>query len=290
MKGIVLAGGKGTRLFPLTRAFSKQLLPVYDKPMIFYPIATLMAAGIREILVITTPRDLPLFRELLGNGEQYGVVFEFMAQLEPRGLADALVVGQKFLQNEKCALILGDNLFHGTGLGGQLSEYKNLTGAQIFGYQVANPSDYGVIELSTDLRVISIEEKPSFPKSNYAIPGLYFFDEKAPLLASEIKPSMRGEVEITTLLNSYLDLHELKVTILPRGTAWFDTGTIANLHEASSYVSIIENRQGSKVACLEEIAWRNKWISDAQLIAFKHDYSDSEFGRYFENLLEYKNS
>ncbi len=289
MKGIVLAGGKGTRLFPLTRAFSKQLLPVYDKPMIFYPIATLMAAGIREILVITTPRDLPLFRELLGNGEQYGVVFEFKAQLEPRGLADALVVGQKFLHNEKCALILGDNLFHGTGLGGQLSEYKNLTGAQIFGYQVANPSDYGVIELSTDLRVISIEEKPSLPKSNYAIPGLYFFDEKAPLLASEIKPSLRGEVEIKTLLNRYLDLHELKVTILPRGTAWFDTGTIANLHEASSYVSIIENRQGSKVACLEEIAWRNKWISDAQLIAFKHDYSDSEFGRYFENLLEYKN-
>lgn len=290
MKGIVLAGGKGTRLFPLTRAFSKQLLPVYDKPMIFYPIATLMAAGIREILVITTPRDLPLFRALLGNGEQYGVVFEFKAQLEPRGLADALVVGEDFLQNDKCALILGDNLFHGTGLGGQLSEYKNLNGAQIFGYQVANPNEYGVIELSKDLQVISIEEKPALPKSNYAIPGLYFFDEKASELAGELKPSNRGEVEITSLLNCYLGLNELKVTILPRGTAWFDTGTIANLHEASSYVSIIENRQGSKVACLEEIAWRNKWISDAQLIAFKHDYSDSEFGRYFENLLEYKNT
>jgi glucose-1-phosphate thymidylyltransferase len=289
MKGIVLAGGKGTRLYPLTRAFSKQLLPVYDKPMIYYPIATLMAAGIREILVISTPKDQGLFESLLGDGTQYGVEFRFITQSAPRGLADALIVGEEFLGGEKCALILGDNLFHGTGLGGQLSLHSNVNGAHIFGYQVSNPEEYGVLELGDDGSVLTIQEKPETPKSNYAIPGLYFFDGKASTLAKQIEPGPRGEIEITSLLELYLESNELNVTLLPRGTAWFDTGTIANLHEASSYVSIIENRQGSKVACLEEISWRNKWISDAELLSFKSAYSDSAFGAYFEALLTTKN-
>lgn len=289
MKGIVLAGGKGTRLYPLTRAFSKQLLPVYDKPMIFYPIATLMAAGIREILIISTPRDQRLFEALLGDGGQYGVVFNYKSQEVPRGLADSLIIGAEFLNQDNCALILGDNIFHGTGLGGQLSLYENLEGAQIFGYHVSNPKEYGVLELDEEGSILSIEEKPKAPRSNYAIPGLYFFDEKASDFAKEIEPSARGEIEITSVLERYLATNELKVRILPRGTAWFDTGTISNLHEASSYVSIIENRQGSKVGCLEEIAWRNKWISDEDLLSFKNAYSDSSFGNYFQNLLASKN-
>ena len=285
MKGIVLAGGKGTRLYPLTRAFSKQLLPVYDKPMIYYPIATLMAAGIREILIISTPKDQRLFESLLGDGSQYGIEIQFKSQATPKGLADAFVVGEDFINKEKCALILGDNLFHGTGLGGQLSLYKNIEGAQIFGYHVSNPKEYGVLEFANDGSILSIQEKPDNPKSNYAIPGLYFFDSKVAAFAKQIKPGLRGELEITSLLELYLEMKELRVTILPRGTAWFDTGTIENLHEASNYVSIIENRQGSKVACLEEIAWRNGWISDEELLAFKGEYSDSAFGAYFDELL-----
>jgi glucose-1-phosphate thymidylyltransferase len=256
--------------------------------MIFYPIATLMAAGVRDLLIITTPRDLPLFESLLGTGEQYGVSFQFQIQSEPRGLADAFIVAEEFIAGEKSALILGDNLFHGTGLGGQLSSYKKIVGAQIFGYQVANASEYGVLEISETGDIRSIEEKPTNPKSNFAIPGLYFFDERVCRFAETLQPSRRGELEITALLNRYLELDELKATILPRGTTWFDTGTFSNLHEASSYVSIIENRQGSKVACLEEIAWRNSWISDSELMTFKKDYSDSDFGRYFESLIENK--
>lgn len=290
MKGIVLAGGKGTRLYPLTRAFSKQLLPVYDKPMVYYPIATLMAAGIREILIISTPRDLQLFKTLLGDGVQYGVKFSYASQAEPKGLAHSFIVGAEFTKGENCALILGDNIFHGTGLGGQLAKYKHIDGAHIFGYQVSNPNEYGVLEFNEDGSIRALEEKPESPKSNFAIPGLYFFDKKVTEIAETIQPSSRGELEIISVLERYLGLQKLNVSILPRGTAWFDTGTIENLHEASNYVRILENRQGTKVACLEEIAWRNGWISDQELLSFQKEYSDSDFKLYFEGILASESS
>lgn len=285
MRGIVLAGGKGTRLYPLTRAFSKQLLPVYDKPMVYYPISTLMAAGIREILVISTPRDHELFKSLLGDGSKYGVKFSYEIQAEPKGLAHSLIVGEDFIDENSNALILGDNIFHGTGLGGQLAKYKSVEGAHIFGYHVSNASEYGVIDFKADGTIKALEEKPTLPKSNFAIPGLYFFDRRAVEFAHQIKPSVRGELEIISVLERYLELDQLKVSILPRGTAWFDTGTIENLHEASNYVRILENRQGAKVACLEEIAWRNGWISDSELLAFQNEYADSDFKLYFEDIL-----
>jgi glucose-1-phosphate thymidylyltransferase len=290
MKGIVLAGGKGTRLYPLTRAFSKQLLPVYDKPMVYYPIATLMAAGIREILIISTPRDSELFKSLLGDGIQYGVKFSYTTQAKPKGLAHSFIVGAEFIKDENCALILGDNIFHGTGLGGQLAKHKNIEGAHIFGYHVSNPSEYGVLEFNEDGSVRALEEKPDSPKSNFAIPGLYFFDKRVTEIAERIRPSSRGELEIISVLEQYLELHQLNVSILPRGTAWFDTGTIENLHEASNYVRILENRQGTKVACLEEIAWRNGWISDQELLSFQKEYSDSDFKLYFEDILANESS
>jgi glucose-1-phosphate thymidylyltransferase len=290
MKGIVLAGGKGTRLYPLTRAFSKQLLPVYDKPMVYYPIATLMAAGIREILIISTPRDSELFKSLLGDGIQYGVKFSYTTQAKPKGLAHSSIVGAEFIKDENCALILGDNIFHGTGLGGQLAKHKNIEGAHIFGYHVSNPSEYGVLEFNEDGSVRALEEKPDSPKSNFAIPGLYFFDKRVTEIAERIRPSSRGELEIISVLEQYLELHQLNVSILPRGTAWFDTGTIENLHEASNYVRILENRQGTKVACLEEIAWRNGWISDQELLSFQKEYSDSDFKLYFEDILANESS
>jgi glucose-1-phosphate thymidylyltransferase len=290
MKGIVLAGGKGTRLYPLTRAFSKQLLPVYDKPMVYYPIATLMAAGIREILIISTPRDSELFKSLLGDGIQYGVKFSYTTQAEPKGLAHSFIVGAEFIKNENCALILGDNIFHGTGLGGQLAKHKNIEGAHIFGYHVSNANEYGVLEFNEDGSIRALEEKPDFPKSNFAIPGLYFFDKRVTEIAERISPSSRGELEIISVLEQYLELHQLNVSILPRGTAWFDTGTIENLHEASNYVRILENRQGTKVACLEEIAWRNGWISDQELLSFQKEYSDSDFKLYFEDILASESS
>lgn len=286
----MLAGGKGTRLYPLTRAFSKQLLPVYDKPMVYYPIATLMAAGIREILIISTPRDSELFKSLLGDGIQYGVKFSYTTQAEPKGLAHSFIVGAEFIKNENCALILGDNIFHGTGLGGQLAKHKNIEGAHIFGYHVSNANEYGVLEFNEDGSIRALEEKPDFPKSNFAIPGLYFFDKRVTEIAERISPSSRGELEIISVLEQYLELHQLNVSILPRGTAWFDTGTIENLHEASNYVRILENRQGTKVACLEEIAWRNGWISDQELLSFQKEYSDSDFKLYFEDILASESS
>ncbi len=286
----MLAGGKGTRLYPLTRAFSKQLLPVYDKPMVYYPIATLMAAGIREILIISTPRDSELFKSLLGDGIQYGVKFSYTTQAKPKGLAHSFIVGAEFIKDENCALILGDNIFHGTGLGGQLAKHKNIEGAHIFGYHVSNPSEYGVLEFNEDGSVRALEEKPDSPKSNFAIPGLYFFDKRVTEIAERIRPSSRGELEIISVLEQYLELHQLNVSILPRGTAWFDTGTIENLHEASNYVRILENRQGTKVACLEEIAWRNGWISDQELLSFQKEYSDSDFKLYFEDILANESS
>jgi glucose-1-phosphate thymidylyltransferase len=265
MKGIVLAGGLGTRLWPITKSVSKQLLPVYDKPMIYYPIATLMAAGIRDILIISTPRDLPGFINLLGNGSELGLNFEFKEQAKPRGLAESLILGEDFIDGDSVSLILGDNIFHGVGLGRELSRFQNIQGAHIFGYAVSNPTEYGIAEFDENGKVISLEEKPVTPKSNYAVPGLYFYDNSAVDKAKRVKPSGRGEIEITSVNQMYLDEGTLEVTVLPRGTAWFDTGTLENLYDASSYVRIVERRQGVKIGSLEELAWRQQWITDQQL-------------------------
>lgn len=285
MKGIVLAGGLGTRLSPITKSISKQLLPVYDKPMIYYPIATLMAAGIREILIISTPSDLPGFRNLLGTGSELGVRFAYSEQAKPRGLADSLIVGEEFINDDKVALILGDNVFHGVGLGRELSRYQNVVGAQIFGYTVSNPSDYGIVEFNLDGKVVSLEEKPTSPKSNIAVPGLYFYDNTAVNKAKKITPSARGEIEITTLNQMYLDENSLRVQILPRGTAWFDTGTFENLYDAASYVRIVERRQGVKIGSLEELAWRQHWISDADLRMLAKRIGNSNQSNYLLQLL-----
>ena len=285
MKGLILAGGSGTRLSPLTKAFSKQLLPVYDKPMIYFPISTLVAAGITEIAIITTPDDQNLFQKLLGTGEKLGLKFTYVVQKTPRGLAEAFLLNEEFIDNSNCALILGDNLFHGVGLGRELSKYKEIQGAQIFGYTVANPGEYGVIEIAEDNEVISIEEKPVNPKSNNAVPGLYFYDNQVVEIAKSIKPSSRGELEITSIHQAYLEMKMLKATLLPRGTAWFDTGTFTNLHDASTYVRILEQRQGIKVGCLEEIVWRKNLISREQLLNLVSEIHDTSTAQYLENLV-----
>ena len=283
MKGIILAGGSGSRLAPMTTAISKQLLPIYDKPMIYYPISTLMLAGIREHLIITAPRDLHSFKALLGDGSRLGMSFRYSVQESPRGLADAFLIGRSFVGSSKVALALGDNLFHGSGLGTQLATLTDLSGAHIFAYKVTDPENYGVVEFDQYWKVISVEEKPSSPKSKFAVPGLYFYDNRVLDIATDVKPSSRGELEITAINNEYLSRGELYVQILQRGTAWLDTGTPENLLAAASYVKVIEDRQGYKVACLEEIAWRNKWISDAQLISLaKHG---SSYYSYLESLI-----
>ncbi len=284
MKGIVLAGGTGSRLWPVTRAVSKQLLPIYNKPLIYYPISTLMLAKIREILVIVNPSDLNQFQELLGNGEDFGVEIEYCVQNEPRGIADAFIIGKNFIGKDSSALILGDNIFYGQGLGVKLQQYTDVVGAQIFGYPVHDPNRYGVVELNKNSEVISIEEKPENPKSNLAVPGLYFYENSVIDLAHSIKPSARGELEISTINQMYLSKNQLRATRLERGTAWFDTGTFDSMHAASSFIQVIEQRQGFMIACLEEIAWRNEWISLSQLSQSAQRYRDSSYRNYLLNL------
>lgn len=284
MKGIVLAGGTGSRLWPVTRAVSKQLLPIYNKPLIYYPVSTLMLAKIREILVIVNPSDLIQFQALLGNGEDFGVEIQYCVQNEPKGIADAFIIGKNFIGKDSSALILGDNIFYGQGLGVKLQQYTDVVGAQIFGYPVHDPDRYGVVELNKNSEVISIEEKPENPKSNLAVPGLYFYDNSVIDLAHSIKPSARGELEISTINQMYLSKNQLRATRLERGTAWFDTGTFDSMHAASSFIQVIEQRQGFMIACLEEIAWRNEWISLSQLSQSAQRYRDSSYRNYLLNL------
>ena len=280
MKGIILAGGSGTRLYPITHAVSKQLMPIYDKPMIYYPLSTLMLAGVREILIITTPHDRESFERLLGDGAQFGCRFVYTIQETPNGLAQAFVLGADFIGGDKVALILGDNIFYGTGLGEQLKSHQDPDGAVIFAYQVAHPQEYGVVEFDETFKVVSIEEKPADPKSSYAVPGLYFYDREVVAIAHKLEPSARGEYEITDLNRVYLERGALSVGVLPRGTAWLDTGSYTSLMQAAQFIQVIEERQGMKIGCPEEVAFREGYISRDQLEALARPLMKSGYGRY----------
>lgn len=290
MKGIVLAGGNGTRLYPITKGISKQLLPVYDKPMIYYPISVLMLAGIREILIISTPHDLPGFRRLLGDGSDYGVRFEYAEQPQPNGLAEAFIIGEKFIGNDAACLVLGDNIFYGQGFTGMLKKAVEVaekeSKATIFGYQVQDPERFGVAEIDAECNVLSIEEKPATPKSNYAVVGLYFYPNKVVDVARSIKPSARGELEITSVNDAFRRDGELKLQVLGRGFAWLDTGTQESLFDASRFVEVVETRQGVQVACLEEIAWRKGWISDDDMLRLAEPMKGNSYGEYMIKLVK----
>ncbi|QHC67255.1 glucose-1-phosphate thymidylyltransferase RfbA [Rathayibacter sp. VKM Ac-2759] len=286
MKGIILAGGSGSRLWPITKGISKQLMPIYDKPMVYYPLSTLMMAGIDEVLVITTPEYNDQFRALLGDGSALGMRLEYAVQESPDGLAQAFLIGEEFIGGDSVALVLGDNIFHGTALGTALAANTDISGAVIFAYQVADPRAYGVVEFDADFRALSIEEKPVAPKSNYAVPGLYFYDNDVVSIAKTIEPSARGELEISTVNERYLEAGTLNVQVLDRGTAWLDTGTFDSMIEATEFVRVIEQRQGFKIGCIEEIAWRNGWIDDQQLAALAAPLVKSGYGAYLDRLLE----
>jgi glucose-1-phosphate thymidylyltransferase len=285
MKGILLAGGTGSRLHPLTLAMSKQMMPVYDKPMIYYPLSCLMLAGIKEILIISTPQDLPNFQKLLGDGSSLGCRFEYAVQPSPDGLAQAFVIGEKFIGSDKVALILGDNIFYGSGLGRLLHSHNNPEGAVIFAYHVTDPERYGVVDFDADMNALSIEEKPEHPKSNYAVPGVYFYDNSVVEIAKKLKPSPRGELEITDVNKIYLEQKKLKVAVLNRGTAWLDTGTFASLMQAGEFVRVIEERQGLKVGCIEEVAYTMKFINKAQLEVLAKPLMKSGYGQYLLSLI-----